>query len=251
MFKKLIKILSCVSIIGVVEAMDKEDVIVDNPIPLLIQEVSPNFLQAADYEEVSQVFEKSVLNFKEEFIKATKLENFPEQLRDQWVEKLGLLKETCDSLKTKKEINEKYEKLMQVTDNGFLTEGKVAIYGTENAKELNLVLDDFWLHLWQAREITEYLVILDRKQVLSSEIPEICEACDKSISYIRKSSISDETKEEALKIERVLNKILLAYQYMDFGKAVKTTENLKIMEKMFKNSNLSQIMIGAFDSARD
>jgi len=160
------------------------------------------------------------------------------------------------SYSSSNEIEATYKKLFDITESGFFTDSKVAIYGTENSKELNAIVDDFRQNLWQAREFTDCFVILSKKIVSSFEIPEICEAFERSISYIRRFAIPENTEEEkeALRIEARLNKILSAYQYMEFGIAVKTDRNIQFMEKIFandRNKKLKDIMMSAFDSQSD
>jgi hypothetical protein len=253
MLKNIVRILSCVSIMGICNAMDNTDKkdAVENPFPLLIQKVSPGFLQNQQYEAVCKSFEESSAKFKEKCQKAMKLPDFPEQLNDMWVDKLQLLEDACSSLKEKKEIAAIHDKLVDVTEDGFRTASEIAIYSTENSEELKGVLYDFWQHLWQAREITEYIFIMSQENVPSSKIPEICEAFDISVNHIRRFAISEHTKEEeeALKVETLLNQILSAYQYMEFGKAFKTEKNLETMKGILgENSKVGKIMLGAFDS---
>jgi len=253
MFKNLIKILYCIPIVGICGAMDKKDSEVENPIPLIIKEFSPDFLQDQQFMAVCDSFEKSALIFKGKCEKVMELPGFPEQLNDMWKEKLQLLKDTYDILKSRHKqdaVIQQHQKLINVTENGFRAESKIAIYEEENSEEFDPILDDFWHQLWQARELTEYLVILSHKKVLSSKIPEICESFDKSVRYIRQFAISENTSEEneALKIEMILNKTLSSYQYMEFGRAFKTEENLASIKKEFKDEKLRNIMMSAFHS---
>lgn len=253
MFKNLVRILSCVSIVGACGAAEQEnDRGVENPIPLLMQKTSPNFLQEPSYQPIFQSFAESISEFEKNCKQTMGLPTFPEELTKMWNEKLTLLKDTSDILMEKRDVSKVHAELVEVTNDGFLAASEISIYGTEESDKLSLVLHDFWQYLWQARELTEYFHILSQKTIDPSQIPEICEAFDISVNYIRRFSIVENTPEEdeALKIEKFLNSILSAYEYMEFGKAMNTHKNLAFIEKIFSEDiKLQAIMKEPFFTA--
>lgn len=249
MFKNFIRILSCLHIVGICEAIEKyNNMGVQNPIPLLIKQEVTNFLQGDEYNNVCESFKKSTSRFIEECKQAMNLDGFPEELRETWNKKIELIQDTSKKLSHKEDITEIHNDLVNVTNNGFFTDSKVAIYGTINTNKLDLIIDNFWQHLWQARELTEYFVILNKDRVNPSDIPEMCEELDKSLTYIKKLDIDNQIKEKVEKIEDLIINVLSSYQYMEFGKAKSDKKNKSSIERLFaKNNMLKEIMMLPFD----
>jgi hypothetical protein len=213
MLKKMLYAASCVAVFGGASGMNTQESFVENPIPLIVRAISPNFLDDINYNALCNTFERRLSEFEKECLNGMKLPGFPEYLNTEWEKKLKLLRDTAQALKSKGSVEDVYNELITVTNDGFYSDSKVAIFGTENSETFDKILDDFWQHLWQSRELISYFHLSSLKEVVPSKIPMICEALDRSVSTIRHLSDSEELKFDAEKIESVISKTLTAYKY--------------------------------------
>jgi len=180
MFKNLAKILSWISVVGVCTAMEKADkgIEVENPIPLLIQEVAPNFLQGDHYMAVCESFGKKTSQFQEKCLKTMNLPEFPEQLKESWQEKLDLLTNTYASLSEYvsnkciksdylKYSEENYHKLLKKMEHVYREKQIVAMAGYKSqqnaARDLRVMKGSNYPHKMMRWE----KLLMHQKEIIS------------------------------------------------------------------------------------
>jgi hypothetical protein len=175
--------------------------------------------------------------------------SFPESLEESWSDTLDLLTLTCSSLKARTNFEYVYKKLDTVLESLWRCDSHVTIYLTEHEDELMDLLDTFMELLFRARNYAELLIIVNKINVDPSEIPALCETCDRCISGIRCTDLEENTdgERDALRLEHRLCYIMSAYDYMEHGRAVKTDANIKEIEDLFSdNDELREIFLSAF-----
>lgn len=164
------------------------------------------------------------------------LDSFPESLNDSWMHHLDLLTLTCTCLKEQNNIEMVYQKLSN--NSMFYTDGYITIY---DDNIILPILEKFRYLLLLARYITEYLVLIAKTNIEPCEIPSLCETIERCVSSVRRANLYED-----IKLEMYLCNILSAYEYMEYGKAVKSERNIKYLEEICSNDILRNILMEAF-----
>lgn len=207
-----------------------------NPIPLIVQEVAPEFLRGTHYIWVCNTLETQVRKFKNSCEKAMVLDIFPESLTELWTSHLELLILTCTCLKDRNDIELMYQKLLDTSM--FYTESFIVI----DDNILINILEEFRVFLLLAHNITEYLVLFNKTYIDPADIPGLCETIERCVNSLRRNDLYDD-----IKLEMFLCNVLSAYEYMQYGRAIKTNDNLQCLKELCPNNPLREILLSAFD----
>lgn len=226
------------------ENVYKKEQSVQNPLPILISNINPNFMNKESTNSLSEVFLKQVYIIEEEYTKIPST-FFSKGVRQEWNNNLNLLKQLCEFLKGRvNAISDIYQQLVLITDDGFIVRSQLEISAREGELEKEKLLENFSQVLWQGREIAEYFYMLSLDHVKPAEIPYICESMDRSLGTIR--SLFKEAKKPISEIEKKLNEILEGYQYMEYGKAMNKPSNIQKIEKVAEDRYLKTLLLAPF-----